>query len=185
MNTKRTWTALAAAIAALVALPLSQRAFSGTIDAVSGASIKILGGTTTDTSATPKWQITDGNAKSSGTMTMYLNTVNNGQSSRTVSIPVSSRRSEGTSATYTVTGLLPATKYYFWFKVVEGTRYSASSGLDSLKTDSKTSGVDRPTTTRAIANGYVPTDAVGRRLPASSRAPYSIQPYGTFVQIGR
>jgi len=131
-------------------------------DAVSGASIAILGGNTTDTTATISWKMNNQGTRN-GTMVWNLNTVNNGTTSKKVGIPASVRQNEATSATYTITGsLIPATKYYFWLYCSEG-NYSAKSVTDSFTTEKTTTSIQQKNQ-MVIPMAYNSVDPLGRRL---------------------
>ncbi len=161
-------------------LGLAPLATGHPIDAMSGASIQILGGTTTDVSATVNWKVTNGDARGNGTMTLYMNTVNNGTSSKSMVIPSSARSAERTSASYTITGLTPATKYFFWMRITSGS-YLATGGTDTLRTEPKSSSI-LGLTKGAAPQGQMPVDVMGRRLPSRGFAPVRFSSSGAQIQ---
>ncbi len=96
---------LAIAVAALLLTARTLRA--GTIDAVSGGSIDVTGGTTTSTSATLKWSETETN----GTLKIYLDTTYTSRTQMRDSITVPAQY-RGGAVTYTLPRTLKQGKKY-------------------------------------------------------------------------
>lgn len=108
---RRTIASLAAATAA-IALLAARTLHAGTIDAVSGGSIDVTGGTTTSTSATLKWSETETN----GTLKIYLDTTytSRTQMRDSMTVPAQSR---GGNVTYLLPRTLkPGKKYNYAFQ---------------------------------------------------------------------
>lgn len=99
------------ALATALAL-LARTADAGTIDAVSGGSIDLTRGTTTQTSATMFWTETEVN----GTLKIYLDTTNTTRTRMrdSMTVPTASR---GDNKGYTLPRTLkPGKKYFFAFQ---------------------------------------------------------------------
>jgi len=145
---------------------------AGVIDAVSGASIQILAGTTTTTgtaaTANVNWRFNDGHA-GQGTCVISLT----GALTKSYTVPASARTNERTSATYAITGLAPKSTYSFTIKISEGGN-QANSGKATFTTDAGTSAIlgKSPYANARPPVGY---DVFGRRL---GRVPQDLVGFG-------
>lgn len=127
---------------------------AGTIDATSGASISVTGGTITDTSATIKWTETETN----GVLRIYWDTVNvaRGKQHDSVTVP-NTTSTRGRAASYLISKKLkPGRKYFFTLYASEShgtyttsstfTTAASTTGLSSspasLPKMARTPGVD-------------------------------------------
>ncbi|HXP91653.1 MAG TPA: hypothetical protein VN931_12075 [Fibrobacteria bacterium] len=158
------------AVAASLLVPCAARA--GVIDAVSGASIAILAGTTTTTgtaaTANVNWRFNDGHA-GQGTCVISLT----GALAKSYTVPASARTNERTSATYAITGLAAKSTYSFTIKISEGGN-QANSGKATFTTDAGTSSIlgKGPYAGARPPVGY---DVFGRRL---GRVPQDLVGFG-------
>jgi hypothetical protein len=176
-------TAAGIALAMVISAPSQSKA--GKIDAVSGASIAILAGTTTTTGSTAvanvKWRFNDSHA-GEGTCVISLS----GALTKSYTVPASSRSNEASSATYAITGLAASSTYSFTINISEragGGGHQANSGKATFTTDAGASGILQvaPFGASHSSTGY---DAFGRRLgriPAST-VQYSTQGAGIEIQ---
>lgn len=161
----RTIASLAAATAVAVLLLAARTLHAGTIDAVSGGSIDVTGGTTTATSATLKWSETETN----GTLKIYLDTLytSRTQMRDSMTVPAQFR---GGNVTYLLPRTLkPGKKYNYAFQGWE--RYpnnppAAYALTGAFTTDAATS--VGPRSTAAPAGDARSFDASGR--PAAGTA---------------
>lgn len=164
------WLALAAV------LGLSQFATSGTIDAVSGASLDIVGGTTTTNSATVKFTFVEKN----GTWRLYYDVVDHTAMSEFTKFAGISG-SSGTMS-ITATGLTAGTKYYYW---LYGSESHGTSSLHTAKTIFTTDGAS--SILRRIpktADHRSAVDPLGRQIEQQRGfAPVQIDPNGAGIQI--
>ena len=151
------WAFAGLGVAAAIALVPYSATNAGTVDATTGASIQVTGGTTTDSSATIIWKMR-GRA-GEGNCVINLLT----PSARAIAVPASARTNEAISATYTFAGLVPATTYTFMINT-RGGGGSASSNQSKFVTDpKKVTGIllQTPYGAARPTGGY---DAFGRRL---------------------
>lgn len=169
---------LAASFGLIVAgvLGLSLNANSGTIDAVSGSSIKVTSGTTTTTTATLNCTFD----QSGGTWRMYYDVTDH---TATSGFPKSAAT---TTRVFKLTGLTPATKYFYWIVVVDPSGSHKSGNLHTTKTvfttDATASVLEN--TRQPSLQGYQPVDAMGRRLQQGrSFAPVQLTPVGAEIQV--
>ena len=173
------WAVAGAGIAAAMALVPYDASSAGTVDATTGASIQVIGGTTTDTAATINWKMIERAGEGNCTINLLTPTA------RAIAVPASARTNESVKATYTFGGLTAATTYTFTINT-RGSGGSARSNQSKFVTDPKKSagillqtpyGAARPTT------GY---DAFGRRLgrvvPAGVR--FGAEGPARFVPVG-
>lgn len=155
------FTLAGVALGAALLVPAASHA--GVIDAVSGASIGILAGTTTTTGTTAvanvKWQFNNGHA-SQGNCVISLT----GALTKSYSVAASARTNERTSATYQITGLAAKSTYSFTIKISEGGN-QANSGKATFTTDAGTGPSSiLPQAPYGAARPSVGYDAFGRRL---------------------
>jgi|GEM_PF-1750482 hypothetical protein len=146
---------------AILLAPASPRA--GVIDAVSGASIGILAGTTTTTGssavANVKWRFNSGHA-GEGTCVISLT----GALTKSYTVPASARTNEQTSATYAITGLAAKSTYSLTINITKG-GHQANSGKATFTTDgSGGPSAILPGTAYGAGRPSVGYDAFGRRL---------------------
>ena len=155
---------------------LSHTATSGTIDAVSGASLKIVGGTTTTNSATIKYTFTERN----GTWRLYYDIVDHATMAGFTKFAAAT----GTSGTMsiTATGLASGTKYYYW---LYGSESHGTTSLHNAKTVFTTDG-SSAVELRRIPSGANRTsfDPLGRALGGRQGvAPVQIDRDGAGIRI--
>lgn len=143
------WLALAAV------LGLSQFAISGTIDAVSGASINVSGGTTTATGATINYTFKE----SGGTRRCYYDVADH------TAVSAFPKFATTTGNSFTITGLNGGTKYFYWIQITKAGE--ASGNLHSS----------------ATAFTTVAMTGILRRIPETADHRSSVDPLGR--QIGQ
>jgi hypothetical protein len=169
----RAATGLGLAIAA--AIVPSNRSLAGVVDATSGASIQVLGGSTTDTSANVIWRM----VKRSGEGVCVINLKT--PYAQAISVPASVRTAEATSANFTFGGLLPGTTYTFTINV-RGGGGSAKSNVATMITNGKTSSIVAPIPYNA-ARPSVGYDAFGRRLGRIPQSGVAYSPQGALLRF--
>jgi len=161
-----------AGIILAAALLAAGSARAGVIDAVSGASIAILAGTTTTTGSTAvanvNWRFNDGHA-GEGTCVISLT----GALTKSYTVPASARTNERTSATYAITGLAAKSTYSITINI-NGSGHQANSGKATFTTDAGASAIlgKAPYASARPPVGY---DVFGRRL---GRVPQDLVGFG-------
>jgi hypothetical protein len=170
----KTTQGLAASLGMALAavLGLSRFAASGTIDAVSGSSIKVTGGTTTTTGATIN--ITFGH--SGGTRRCYYDVADH------TAITGFTKFASASGNTFTLSGLTAGTSYYYWIQITQSGEKTASfHPTTTIKTDGASS-VLRRIPESAGNRSYV--DPLGRRIGQQrGSAPVRISPDGAGIRI--
>lgn len=172
MKTSKRWGA-ATTIAMSALLGLTQFATSGTVDAVSGSSIRVTGGTTTTTGATIN--ITFGH--SGGTRRCYYDVTDK------TTITAFAKFASASGNTFNLTGLNPGTSYYYWIQITQsGERTASFHSPRTFKTDG-TSGVELRRIPQSAANRSF-VDPLGRTIGQQRGfAPVQVSPEGSGIRI--
>jgi len=172
----RSRTSLAATLGVVACglLGMTNFATAGTIDAVSAASLKVTGGTTTATTAALNFTYT----KTNGTWRLFYDvTDHTSYTAFTKYVQVS-----GKSGTMTanVTGLTPATKYFYWLQGYERFPTADNSKVHaSFNTDAAAGILGKETTQLDPSSRNV--DPLGRRV--NNRGPIRINQFGTQIEL--
>lgn len=172
MKTSTRW-GTAATIAMASLLGLTQFATSGTVDAVSGSSIRVTGGTTTTNGATIN--ITFGH--SGGNRRCYYDVTDK------TTITSFAKFASASGNTFNLTGLNPGTTYYYWIQITQsGERTASFHSPKPFKTDG-TSGVELRRIPQTAGNRSF-VDPLGRAIGQQRGfAPVRISPDGAGIRI--
>lgn len=177
MKTTTKIASTAMSIAAAL-LGWTSSATAGKLDAVSGSSIKMTGGTTTATTASLACTFTE----TGGTWRLYYDIADH---TATSAFPKSVAT---TNKTFNLTGLTASTKYYYWVIISDGRHKDGSLHSDGAKivtafTTDAAAGIrdiDRATFDNS-ANPAV--DPMGRR--GQNRGPIRINELGTQIDLNQ
>ena len=169
-TTQRLAASLGLAMAAV--LGLSQFANSGTVDAVSGSSIKVTGGTTTTTGATINFTF----GRGGGTRKCYYDVADH----TAVSGFTKSATTSGNS--FTISGLTSGTSYYYWIQISQpGEQTGSLHSNKPFKTDGTSSVLRR---IPESAYGRSSVDPMGRQIGQQRGfSPVRIDPAGSGIRI--
>ncbi|MEN9307391.1 MAG: hypothetical protein RL173_1323 [Fibrobacterota bacterium] len=168
---RRTSLAATLGVVACAILGIANFAEAGKIDAVSGSSIKVTGGTTTATSATINYTF----GETGGTRRLYYDVADHTTAS---SFP---KFASTTSNTFTISGLKGGTKYFYWILLTDGRHQDGS-----LHTAATVFSTDAAAGILAPKNGNIPNqtskvDPLGRQSP--NRGPIQINQFGTQIEL--
>ncbi|MEK7394461.1 MAG: hypothetical protein AAB214_18035 [Fibrobacterota bacterium] len=168
---RRTSLAATLGVVACAILGLANFAEAGKIDAVSGSSIKVSGGTTTATGATINFSFT----RSGGTRRCYYDVADH------TAVSAFPKFATTTSNSFTISGLKGGTKYFYWIQI---TQSGETSG--NLHTAATVFSTDAVAGIVAPAQGMTPKqssmiDPLGRRV--NNRGPIRINQFGTQIEL--